>query len=85
MPVRRAGKAAIVAGLSRYWSYFATLAHDLLNIYGSDRAFMLEALNRDTRHDGKAVTLRAVALTDRNTAGLATSVRVYTDAARLFA
>ena len=78
------GKAAILAGLSQYWQTFGTLEHDLLNIYGTDTAFMLEALNYYTRKDGKPVTLRAVALTDRNSDGLVTSFRFYTDTAPLF-
>jgi hypothetical protein len=65
-PVR--GRDAVLGGLGQYWQSFAALEHELLNIYGSDRAFMLEALNHYRRHDGRAVTLRAVALTDRNDA-----------------
>lgn len=39
------GKAAILQSLSDYWTTFASLTHDLLNIYGSDSSFVLEALN----------------------------------------
>ncbi|MFE4105830.1 nuclear transport factor 2 family protein [Almyronema epifaneia] len=78
------GKEAIAQFLTDYWQSFASLEHDLLNIYGSDSAFVLEAFNHYTRHDGKSVTLRAVAFTDRNEAGLVTSVRFYTDVAPLF-
>ena len=39
------GKAAILQGLSYYWSTFNSLTHDLLNIYGTDSSFVLEALN----------------------------------------
>lgn len=79
------GKVAILKYLSQYWSTFGSLSHDLLNIYGSDFAFVLEALNHYQRQDGKTVTLRAVAFTDRNEAGLVTSVRFYTDTTELFA
>ncbi|GAA6614935.1 nuclear transport factor 2 family protein [Scytonema sp. NUACC26] len=79
------GKAAIVQFLADYWKTFASLEHDLLNIYGSDSAFVLEALNHYKRNDGKDVTLKAVAFTDRNEAGFVTSVRFYTDTAELFA
>lgn len=79
------GKAAVVAALGQYWGTFGTLEHDLLNIYGTDERFMLEALNHYTRADGKPVTLRAVALTDRNAAGLVSSFRLYTDTQALFA
>ncbi len=78
------GKEAIVQFLSNYWKTFTSLEHDLLNIYGSDSAFVLEALNHYKRNDGKTVTLRAVAFTDRNANGLVTSVRFYTDVAPLF-
>ena len=79
------GKAAILAGLAQYWNTFGSLEHDLLNIYGTNSAFMLEALNDYTRKDGKPVTLRAVALTDRNEAGKVISFRFYTDTSPLFA
>ena len=79
------GKDAILQGLSYYWTTFNSLTHDLLNIYGTDSAFVLEALNHYERKDGEVVTLRAVAFTDRNEAGLVNSVRLYTDATPLFA
>jgi hypothetical protein len=73
------GKEAVLAGLSHYWRSFGELEHELLNIYGTDRAFMLEALNHYRRLDGRRITLRAVALTDRDEVGKATSVKLYTD------
>lgn len=66
------------------WPY-DTIEHDLLNIYGTDDHYVLEALNHYTTLDGRQVTLRAVAFTDRNAAGLVDSVRLYTDTAPLFA
>jgi ketosteroid isomerase-like protein len=80
-----AGKHAVLRGLDAYWRSFGTIEHDLDNIYGDDRRFALEALNHYTRLDGAAVTLRAVAFTDRDDAGLVTSVRLYTDTGPLFA
>ena len=79
------GKDAVLQGLGGYWSSFGELEHDLFNIYGSDSAFALEALNHYTTGDGRAVTLRAVALTDRNEAGEVSSARLYTDTGPLFA
>ena len=79
------GKATILNYLSQYWSTFGSLKHELLNIYGSDSNFLLEALNHYTRLDGKPVTVTAVAFTDRNPEGLVTSVRFYTDTTPLFA
>ena len=79
------GKEAVLAALAQYWGTFGTLEHDLLNIYGTDSAFMLEALNHYTRLDGRAVTLRAVALTDRDPSGQVSAFRLYTDTSELFA
>ena len=78
------GRDAVHAGLSEYWQSFGELEHDLLNIYGSDRNFVLEALNHYSKLDGEPVTLRAVAFTDRNDQGLASSVRLFADASPLF-
>jgi len=78
------GKAAVTAALEAYWASFGTLEHDLLNIYGTDASFMLEALNHYTRSDGRRVTLRAVALTDRDESGLVSSFRLSTDTGPLF-
>lgn len=79
------GKATILKYLFQYWATFGSLTHDLVNVYGSDSNFVLEALNHYTRLDGKAVTVPAVAFTDRNAAGLVTSVRFYTDMSTVFA
>jgi ketosteroid isomerase-like protein len=78
------GKQVVMQGLAAYWKTFASLEHDLLNIYGSDSSFVLEALNHYKRNDGQPVTIRAVAFTDRNEEGLVTSVRFYTDTTSLF-
>ena len=78
------GKAAIIDFLSSYWSTFGSLTHDLVNIYGTDSAFVLEALNEYIRQDEKEVIVTAVAFTDRNEAGLVTSVRFYTDTTPVF-
>ncbi len=82
-PVR--GKTVILAGLAKYWQAFRNLEHELLNIYGNDSAFALEALNHYERHDGGKVTVRAVALTDRDEKGLVKHFRFYTDVTPVFA
>lgn len=79
------GRDAVTAGLAEYWQSFRALEHDLLNIYGTDERFVLEALNHYTTLDGREVTLRAVAFTDRGRDGLATSVRLFSDTGPLFA
>ncbi|MFN6526709.1 nuclear transport factor 2 family protein [Nostoc sp. ChiSLP03a] len=78
------GKAAILQSLSEYWITFDTLTHDLLNIYGTESSFVLEALNHYKRNDQKVITVRAVAITDRHETGLVTSVRLYTDTTPLY-
>ena len=79
------GKTAIVAGLREYWKTFDSLTHDLLNIYGTDDAYVLEAWNHYVRLDGKKVSVRAVAITERNENGLVYCLRFYTDVSPVFA
>ena len=79
------GKADILQGLQGYWQSFRSLTHELLNIYGTDHAFALEALNHYVRLDGEKVTVRAVALTDRDQSGLVKHFRFYTDVSPVFA
>ena len=78
------GKAAVEGMLAGYWKSFAGIEHELLNIYGTDERFTLEAKNHYVRHDGRKVTTNAVAFADRNEAGQVTSVRVYADTAPVF-
>jgi len=79
------GKATVSEGLAAHWRSFGAVEHDLENIHGDGRRFALEALNHYRRLDGGAVTLRAVALTGRDEAGLVTSVRLHTDTGPLSA
>jgi ketosteroid isomerase-like protein len=79
------GKTAILAGLKYFWSTYDGEEHVLQSILGNDHCFALEALNIYQRKDGKKVTCPAVAITERNEAGLATSVRVFIDIAPLYA
>ncbi len=78
------GKDAVVGMLRGYWQSFASIEHDLLNIYGSDDSYVLEAFNHYERHDGKKVTVRAVAFTDKDESGLVCSIRVFGDTSALF-
>ncbi|MBX7481666.1 nuclear transport factor 2 family protein [Qipengyuania qiaonensis] len=79
------GKAAVLAMLAGYWQSFASIEHDLKNIYGTDESYVLEADNHYGRHDGRRVTVRAVAFTDRNEEGLVINVRVFGDTSPVFA
>ena len=78
------GKEIILKGLAEYWQSFASIEHDLTNIYGSDKNYVLEALNYYKRHDGKDATVKAVAFTDLNQKGKVESVRLYMDMTPVF-
>lgn len=78
------GREQVTTGLGQYWQSFGALEHEPLIILGSPSAFVLEALNHYTTLDGRRVTLRAVAFTERDGNGLVTSVRLYTDTSPLF-
>jgi hypothetical protein len=80
-----AGKEIVLKGLGYYWQSFESVEHDLVNIYGTDKTYVLEALNHYQRKDGKKITIKAVAFTDINNAGLVTSVRIYQDVSPVFA
>lgn len=77
-------KTAIVQMLTPYWNTFRSIEHELLNIYGTDTSYVLEALNHYERTDGGKVTVRAVAFTDLDDAGKVKSVRLYTDVSSVF-
>ena len=79
------GKDAVIPLLADYWQSFAGIEHDLTNIYGTDTSYVLEADNHYVRHDGKQVTVRAVAFTDKDENGKVSSVRIYGDTSPVFA
>lgn len=78
------GKENVLQGLGYYWQTFGRLEHDLLNIYGTDRSFVLEAKNYYQRKDGGQATVNAAAFTDINEQGLISAVRIYQDASPVF-
>ena len=78
------GKEAVLTMLSGYWQSFASIEHDLKNILGTDKNYVLEADNHYERHDGRRVIVRAVAFTDKNEDGLVIGVRVYGDTSPVF-
>lgn len=73
------GLDAAREGLARFWQSFATIRHEEMNIYGTDRNFVHEALNHYTALDGRSVTVRAVAFVDRDQEGRIEGLRVYGD------
>ncbi len=78
------GKETILQGLGNYWQSFDTIEHDLINIYGSDDNYVLEALNHYKRHDGTVAMVKAVAFTDLDDKGKVKSVRLYMDTTPVF-
>jgi ketosteroid isomerase-like protein len=79
------GKKDVVEGLKAFWAMIDGDEHNLQNIFGDDRNFVLEAFNTFKRKDGKTVTIPAVAITERNAEELVTSVRLFMDIAPIFA
>jgi SnoaL-like domain len=83
------GKPAVVAALGGFWASIRdmgyALRHEPHNIYGTDDHYVLEALNHYDTADGRRVTVRAVAFTDRDTDGKVASIRIYQDLAPLYA
>jgi SnoaL-like domain len=78
------GREAVRAMLANYWQSFAEIEHDLRNVLGDDTNFVLEADNHYVTLDGRRVTVRAVAFTDRGPDGLVRSVRLHGDTTELF-
>lgn len=78
------GKQSVLQGLNEYWQSFESVKHDLTNIYGNDKTFVLEALNHYVRKDSQKVTVKAVAFTDLDEKGLVKSSRIYQDVSPVF-
>jgi ketosteroid isomerase-like protein len=78
------GKHKIVESLTAFWATIDSDEHNLQNIYGDDRNFVLEAFNTFKRKDNTSVTVPAVAITEKNEEGLVTSVRLFMDISTLF-
>jgi ketosteroid isomerase-like protein len=78
------GRDAVREGLAGFWQSFGTLEHEELNIYGTDRHLVHEALNHYRTLDGRSVTIRAVAWIDRDDSGRVQSLRVYNDQSPLW-
>lgn len=83
------GRRVAIEGLGQFWGSISgmgyALVHEPLNIYGSDDAFVLEALNHYDKPGADRLTVRAAAFTDRGEDGKVSSVRLYQDVSPLFA
>ena len=78
------GREAVRDMLAGYWQSFAAIEHDLRTVLGDDFHFVLEADNHYLTLDGRRVTVRAVAFTDRDPDGLVRSIRLHGDATEVF-
>jgi ketosteroid isomerase-like protein len=78
------GVTAVKAGLGQFWQTFKSVLHEEVNIFESGGTIMHEALNHYETLDGRKVSLRAVAILERNEQGLIQSLRVYSDQSPLF-
>ncbi len=79
------GIDAARAGLAAFWQSFESIQHEELCLSGTANTIIHEALNHYKTLDGRDVTLRAVAVIERNGDGLITSLRVYSDQSPLYA
>ena len=79
------GRDQVGEALANFWRSFDNLRHEELNIYGTDRNFVHEALNHFRTLNGREVTVRAVACIDRNDRGEIASLRIYSDQSELLA
>jgi hypothetical protein len=81
-----AGSAAIQELLTGFWSAIGGLRHEWLNRWTVDEVTsVLDARVHYTTHGGTEVVIPCVTVIDRDSSGLITSLRIYGDAAPLFA
>lgn len=78
------GRAQILSSIRAFWQNIAGLDHAFQHILGSNYHMAAEALIDYTLKDGRVVTIPCVTLIERNEAGLASSVKIFMDAAPLF-
>lgn len=77
-------KLAIGRAYTSYLQTFAALSVDVLNIYGADKNFAVEAMLNYVRNDGASEVIQCAYMIDRAPDGLVTSIRVFGNATRLF-
>lgn len=78
------GVDEIIRGIQHFWDAISGLDHSFLTILGTDYHFCAESLIDYTRKDGKIVPLPCVTVIERNTEGLASSLKIFIDTSPLF-
>ena len=73
------GEDAVLSGIDNFWHSIHGLNHNFINVLGTDDYIVLEANIDYTRTDDKVVQTPCVTLIERNTDGLATSIRIFID------
>ncbi len=78
------GKKDLVEGIEDFWKTIKGLNHNFINVLGNDSHISLEANIDYTRLDGKTVLTPCVTNINRDTEGLATSIKIFLDIAPVF-
>ena len=78
------GIEAVKTALTGFWQTFKTIQHEEIGLFESGTTVIHEALNHYEALDGRKVSLRAVAVMDRNEQGLIRALRIYSDQSPLF-
>ncbi|MDX2002291.1 MAG: nuclear transport factor 2 family protein [Chitinophagales bacterium] len=74
----------IIGGIKHFWDTINGLDHSFINVLGNDTFIAAEAMIDYTRKDSQVVTIPCVTLIERNTEGLAKSVRIFIDVTPIY-
>ncbi len=83
------GIDSVKTALAGFWKSFKSIRHEEIAVFessfvGGGGMVVHEALNHYETLDGRKVSLRAVAVMERNDEGLIEALRVYSDQSPLF-
>ena len=73
------GEDAVLKGIDNFWDSIHGLNHNFINVLGTDDYLVLEAVIDYNRTDDKVVQTPCVTLIERNSDGLASSIRIFID------
>lgn len=77
-------KLAIRAAYALYLTSFVTLKFEIMNVLGDERQSVCEVLYTYGCNDGSTEVVQTLYIADFDEAGMATSIRVYGNGARVF-